>query len=407
MSHSVEHVLIVGAGLAGLRTAEELRRAGYDGELTLIGAENRAPYDRPPLSKQFVRGEIEDTALRPAEFFTENRIDLRLGVSATGVDTTARRVTLGDGESLGYDRLIIATGLRPRRIPSFPDATGVHVLRTHDDADGMRQHLATAQHAVIVGAGFIGCELTASFRARGVDVTLVEPQPTPLAAALGVEIGALVARMHTEEGVDVRCGVGVEALLVTESDSAAAQADSRPAVRGVRLGDGSVVEADLVVIGVGSIPVTEWLADSGIPLAAPADGGGVLADEVGRTGVDGVWAVGDVAAWLHDTGRNRRVEHWTNAGEQAQLLAAAMLGTEPPAAVRVPYVWSDQYDVKIQVLGTPALADEVRIVEDKGRKFLAHLFRDGTLVAVVGAGMTGKVMKMRGQLAAAHQTPVG
>ncbi|WP_067566900.1 NAD(P)/FAD-dependent oxidoreductase [Nocardia acidivorans] len=407
MSHSVEHVLIVGAGLAGLRTAEELRRAGYEGELTLLGDENRAPYDRPPLSKQFVRGETDDTALRPAEFFTENRIDLRLGVAATGVDTEARQVTLSTGERLGYDRLIIATGLRPRRISSFPDAAGVHVLRTHKDADGMRQHLATASRAVVVGAGFIGCELAASFRARGVEVTLVEPQPTPLAAALGTEIGALVARMHTEEGVDVRCGVGVEALLVEEGNSTAAQDDSRPEVRGVRLGDGSVVEADLVVIGVGSIPVTEWLADSGIPLAAPADGGGVLTDEVGRTSVDGVWAIGDVAAWLHDTGRNRRVEHWTNAGEQAQLLAAALVGTEPPAAVRVPYVWSDQYDVKIQVLGTPALADEVRIVEDKGRKFLAHLFRDGTLVAVVGAGMTGKVMKMRGELAATHQSPVG
>ncbi|MRH87016.1 FAD-dependent oxidoreductase [Nocardia sp. SYP-A9097] len=404
MSHSVEHVLIVGAGLAGLRTAEELRRAGYTGELTLLGDENRAPYDRPPLSKQFIRGEIDDTALRPAEFFPENHIDLRLGVSATGVDIAARQVALSDGSSLGYDRLIIATGLRPRRIPSFPDAGGVHVLRTHDDADGMRQDLATARRAVIVGAGFIGCELTASFRARGVDVVLVEPQATPLAAALGEQIGALVARMHREEGVDVRCGVGVAELI---TDSTAAQSDSRPAVRGVRLGDGTVVDADLVVIGVGSIPVTDWLADSGIPLAAPADGGGVLTDEVGRTSVDGVWAVGDVAAWRLDTGRNKRVEHWTNAGEQAQLLACALLEVEPPAAVRVPYVWSDQYDVKIQVLGSPALADEVQIVEDKGRKFLAHLFRDGTLVAVVGAGMTGKVMKTRAQLAATHQTPVG
>ncbi|MEV6070434.1 FAD/NAD(P)-binding oxidoreductase [Nocardia sp. NPDC052001] len=407
MSQSVEHVLIVGAGLAGLRTAEELRRAGYDGELTLLGDEPHAPYDRPPLSKQFVRGEIDDTALRPAEFFTENRIDLRLGVTATGVDTTARRVRLGDGDTIGYDQLVIATGLRPRRIPSFPDAAGVHVLRTHDDATGLREQLADARNAVVVGAGFIGCELTASFRARGVNVTLVEPQATPLAAALGTEIGELVARMHREEGVDVRCGVGVDALITTES--AAGQDDSRETVTGVRLGDGSVVDADLVVIGVGSVPVTEWLTDSGIPLAAPAEGGGVLTDENGHTGVDGVWAVGDVAAWrgAHQAGRNRRVEHWTNAGEQAQLLAAALLGTEPPAAVRVPYVWSDQYDVKIQVLGTPALADEVRIVEDKGRKFLAHMFRDGTLVAVVGAGMTGKVMKMRGQLAAARQTPVG
>lgn len=395
MSLSVERVLIVGAGLAGLRTAEELRRAGYEGELTLLGDENHAPYDRPPLSKQFVRGEIDDTALRPAEFFAEKRIDLRVGVGATGVDTAARRVRLSDGGEIGYDQLVIATGLRPRRISSFPEVSGVHVLRTHDDAAGLREQLATARRAVIIGAGFIGCELAASFRARGVDVVLVEPQPTPLAAALGEQIGGLVARMHREEGVDVRCGVGVSELL-TEGE----------AVQGVRLSDGTEIDADLVVVGVGSTPVTEWLADSGIPLLAPADGGGVRTDETGRTPVPGVWAIGDVAAWLLDTGRNKRVEHWTNAGEQAQLLAAALLGIDPPTAARVPYVWSDQYDVKIQVMGSPALADEVRIVEDKGRKFLAHLFRGGELVAVVGAGMTGKVMKMRAQLAGAR-TPVG
>ncbi|MFI1920278.1 NAD(P)/FAD-dependent oxidoreductase [Nocardia sp. NPDC020380] len=392
MSQAVEHVLIVGAGLAGLRTAEELRKAGYEGELTLLGDENRAPYDRPPLSKQYVRGETDDTTLRPAEFFTEKGIDLRLGATATGVDTVAREVTLADGSRLGYDRLIIATGLRPRRIPGFPDVPGVHVLRSHDDAARLREQLANTGEAVVVGAGFIGCELTASFRARGVDVTLVEPQATPLAAALGTEVGALVARLHTEEGVDVRCGIGVESL-VTEGDT----------LRGVRLSDGTVIDAGLVVIGVGSVPVTDWLADSGIPLAAPADGGGVLTDDTGRTSVDGVWAVGDVAAWPHHSGRNKRVEHWTNAGEQARLLAAAMLGVEPAAGVQVPYVWSDQYELKIQVLGTPGGADEVRIVDDQGRKFLAHYFRDGVLVAVVGAGMTGKVMKMRGQLAAATQ----
>ncbi|WP_067542905.1 NAD(P)/FAD-dependent oxidoreductase [Nocardia crassostreae] len=395
MSESVEHVLIVGAGLAGLRTAEELRRAGYDGELTLIGDEDRAPYDRPPLSKQFVRGETDDTTLRPAEFFAEKRIGLRLGAAATGVDTAARRVTLSDGDELSYDQLVIATGLRPRRIPGFPDVHGVHVLRSHADAARLREQLATASRAMVVGAGFIGCELAASFRARGLEVALVEPQPTPLAAALGAEIGALVARLHLDEGVDLRCGIGVEALL-TDGDS----------VRGVRLTDGAELDSDLVVIGVGSVPVTDWLADSGIPLAAPADGGGILTDEVGRTTVPGVWALGDVAAWPHDTGRNKRVEHWTNAGEQAQLLACALLGVEAPAAVQVPYVWSDQYDMKIQVLGTPALADEVRIVEDKGRKFLAHCFRAGTLVAVVGAGMTGKVMKMRAQLAAASGATV-
>ncbi|WP_433563380.1 NAD(P)/FAD-dependent oxidoreductase [Nocardia sp. CA-151230] len=389
MSHSVEHVLIVGAGLAGLRTAEELRRGGYTGELTLLGDENRAPYDRPPLSKQYVRGETDDTALRPAEFFTEQHIRLRLGVGATGVDTAARRVRLSDGSEVGYDALVIATGLRPRRIPGLPEVSGVHVLRSHSDAHALREHLGSARKAVIVGAGFIGCELAASFRSRGLTVTIVEPQPTPLFAALGEQVGALVARLHETEGVELRCGIGVESL-VTEEDS----------VRGVQLTDGSVIDADLVVIGIGSVPVTDWLDDSGIPLAAPAEGGGVLADDTGRTGVPGVWAVGDVAAWPHASGRNKRVEHWTNAGEQAQLLAAALLGADRSTEVQVPYVWSDQYDMKIQVLGIPALADEVQIVEDKGRKFLARYLRGGELVAVVGAGMAGKVMKARAQLAA-------
>ncbi|MBF6183119.1 NAD(P)/FAD-dependent oxidoreductase [Nocardia otitidiscaviarum] len=393
MSHSVEHVLIVGAGLAGLRTAEELRRAGFAGALTLVGDEDRAPYDRPPLSKQFVRGQTDDTALRPAEFYAEQRIDLRLGTAVTGVDTAARQVRLADGSTLDYDQLVIATGLRPRRIPGLPEATGVHVLRSHADAARLRAHLADARQAVVVGGGFIGCELAASFRAHGVPVTLVEPQPTPLAAALGTEVGALVARTHRAEGVDVRCGIGVEGLNVDGET-----------VRGVRLSDGTTIDADLVVIGVGSIPATDWLAESGIPLAEPAVGGGIVCDETGRTAVDGVWAVGDVAAWPHRSGRNRRVEHWTNAGEQAKTLACALLGAEPPGP-QVPYVWSDQYDLKIQVLGLPALADEVRIVEDQGRKFLAHYFRNGELVAVVGAGMTGKVMKMRARLA--DTQPVG
>ncbi|WP_433682540.1 NAD(P)/FAD-dependent oxidoreductase [Nocardia sp. CA-119907] len=383
-------IVIVGAGLAGLRTAEELRRAGYEGELILIGEESRLPYDRPPLSKQFVRGETDDTTLRPAEFFDEKQIDLRLNTEAVGVDTAARQVRLADGGTLVYDQLIIATGLRPRRLPGLPDLRGVHVLRGHADAAALRAELSGAGTALVVGAGFIGCELAASFRASGVEVVLVEPQPTPLASVLGEQIGALVARMHRAEGVDLRCETGLDTFL----------ADDAERVRGAMLSDGSEVSADLVVIGVGSRPVTEWLADSGIELAEPAAGGGVLADEVGRTSVDGVWAVGDVAAWLHETGLRKRVEHWTNAGEQAKLLACALLGAEPPTAARVPYFWSDQYDVKIQALGTPSANDDIHIVADDGRKFLAYYSQHGNLTGVVGAGMTGQVMKVRAKIAA-------
>ncbi|MFG1789902.1 NAD(P)/FAD-dependent oxidoreductase [Nocardia sp. NPDC049149] len=382
-------IVIVGAGLAGLRTAEELRRAGYAGPLILLGDESRPPYDRPPLSKQFVRGETDDTTLRPPEFFAEKQIDLRLGTEAVGVDTAARQLKLADGSTLDYDQLIIATGLRPRRLPGLPELRGVHVLRGHTDATALRAELADAATALVVGAGFIGCELAASFRTRGVEVILVEPQPTPLASVLGAEIGALVARMHMAEGVDLRCGTGLDTLL--------ADGDR---VRGARLSDGAEVAADLVVIGVGSRPVTEWLADSGIALADPAAGGGVLADEVGRTSADRVWAVGDVAAWLHQTGHRKRVEHWTNAGEQARLTACALLGAAAPTVARVPYFWSDQYDVKIQALGTPAATDDVHLVTDDGRKFLAYYSQDGTLTGVVGAGTTAQVMKTRAKIAA-------
>ncbi|MBF6512807.1 NAD(P)/FAD-dependent oxidoreductase [Nocardia cyriacigeorgica] len=383
-------IVIVGAGLAGLRTAEELRRAGYEGELILLGDESRPPYDRPPLSKQFVRGETDDTTLRPAEFFTEKKIDLRLNQEAVGVDAEARRVRLADGSVLDYSELIIATGLRPRKLPGLPDLDGVHVLRDHADASALRAELGDATTALVVGAGFIGCEVAASLRARGLQVVLVEPQPTPLASVLGEQVGALVARMHRDEGVDLRCGIGVDSLL----------ADDAGRVRGALLTDGTEVAAELVVIGVGSLPVTEWLSDSGIELADPSAGGGVLADEVGRTSAPGVWAVGDVAAWLHDDGARTRVEHWTNAGEQAKLLACALLGAESPTAARVPYFWSDQYDVKIQALGTPRPADEIHIVADDGRKFLVYYTEDGTLTGVVGAGMTAQVMKTRAKIAA-------
>ncbi|MGN2635765.1 NAD(P)/FAD-dependent oxidoreductase [Nocardia takedensis] len=382
-------IVIIGAGLAGLRTAEELRRTGYEGELVLVGDESRLPYDRPPLSKQFVRGETDDTTLRPAEFFDDKGIALRLGTEAIGLDTAARTVALADGGVLAYDQVIIATGLRPRRLPGLPDLAGVHVLRGHADATALRADIADARRALVVGAGFIGCEVAASLRAEGLEVTLVEPQPTPLASVLGERVGELVARLHRAEGVDLRCGIGLDTLL----------SDDAGRVRGARLSDGAEVAADLVVIGVGSRPVTEWLDGSGVALAEPARGGGVLADEVGRTSAEGVWAVGDVAAWRHDTGETKRVEHWTNAGEQAKLLACALLGAEPPTAARVPYFWSDQYEVKIQALGVPSVEDTVDLISDDGRRFLVYYSRDGKLTAVVGAGMMSAVMKMRNRIA--------
>ncbi len=380
---AVERIVVAGAGLAGVRTAEELRRAGYEGEIVLLDDEGHLPYDRPPLSKDVIRGEREDTTLRPREFFDEQRIDLRLGNAARSVDTEARTVTLTDGTELPYDELVIATGLRARRIPGLADLDGVHVLRSVDDSRGLRAAITPGVRALVVGAGFIGCEVTASLRSLGVDVVLLEPQPTPLASVLGPEVGSLVARLHTEAGVDLRAGVGLTEL----------RGDGR--VTSAVLGDGSVIDVDLVVLGIGSVPVTEWLEGSGIELD-----NGVVCDDIGRASAPHVWAVGDVASWQVPGGGRKRVEHWTNAGEQAIVLAKKIVTGESGAAGQVPYFWSDQYDIKIQGLGAVRADDTVHVVRDDGRKFLAYYERDGRLVGVVGGGMPAQVMKTRMKIAA-------
>ncbi|MFY2860064.1 NAD(P)/FAD-dependent oxidoreductase [Mycobacterium sp. THU-M104] len=379
-------ILIVGGGLAAARTAEQLRRSSYAGPITIVGEEVHLPYDRPPLSKEVLRKETDDVALKPREWYDEKDVTLRLGSVVTGLDTTAQTVTLADGNTLGYDELVIATGLVPRRIPAFGDLEGIHVLRSFDQSLALSEHASAARHAVVVGAGFIGCEVAASLRSLGVDVVLVEPQPTPLAAVLGERIGELIARLHRDEGVDVRVGVGVSQLR------------GQAHVEAVVLTDGAELPADLVVVGVGSHPATDWLAGSGVEV----DGvdGGVLCDRAGRAGVPHVWALGDVASWRDAVGNQTRVEHWSNVAEQTRVVVPAMLGQEVPAAVVVPYFWSDQYDVKIQCLGAPEATDTVHLVEDDGRKFLAYYERDGVLVGVVSGGMPGKAMKVRAKIAA-------
>jgi NADPH-dependent 2,4-dienoyl-CoA reductase/sulfur reductase-like enzyme len=376
-------IVIVGGGLAAARTAEQLRRSEYTGPVTIVSDEVHLPYDRPPLSKEVLRKEVDDTALKPREWYDENDITLRLGSAATGLDTHEQTVTLDDGTVLGYDELVIATGLVPRRIPAFPDLEGIRVLRSFDESMALREHASAARHAVVVGAGFIGCEVAASMRGVGVDVVLVEPQPQPLAAVLGEQIGELVARLHRDEGVDVRLGVGV------------AEVRGEGHVDTVVLTDGTELPADLVVVGIGSRPATEWLDGSGIEVD-----NGVLCDEAGRTSAPNVWALGDVASWRDPMGHQARVEHWSNVADQARVVVPAMLGLDVPSAVVVPYFWSDQYDVKIQCLGEPHATDIVHLVEDNGRKFLAYYERDGVLVGVVGGGLPGKVMKVRAKIAA-------
>lgn len=383
---SEKGIVIVGGGLAAARTAEQLRRAGYEGRVTIISDEVHLPYDRPPLSKEVLRSEVDDVALKPREWYDEKDITLRLGSAACRLDTAAQTVTLADGSDVEYDELVIATGLVPRRIPSFPDLEGIRVLRSFDECMALRTHASSAKHAVVVGAGFIGCEVTASLRGLGVDVVLVEPQPQPLASVLGEQIGALVTRLHREEGVDVRTGIGV------------AEVKGAGHVDTVVLTDGAEVPADLVVVGIGSKPATDWLDGSGIEIDGTDKG--VLCDEAGRTSAPNVWALGDVASWRDATGHQARVEHWSNVADQARVVVPALLGSDVPTNVVVPYFWSDQYDVKIQCLGEPEATDIVHLVEDDGRKFLAYYERDGVLVGVVGGGLPGKVMKVRGKIAA-------
>ena len=375
--------MIVGGGLAAARTAEQLRRSEYPGAITIVSDEDHLPYDRPPLSKEVLRAETDDVTLKPAEFYADNDITVLLGNGARSVDTATQALTLADGSQLGYDELIIATGLVPKRIPSFPDLPGIHVLRSFDESLALRKEAGAARRAVVIGAGFIGCEVAASLRGLGVDVVLVEPQPAPLASVLGEKIGELVTRLHRAEGVDVRCGVGVTEVA------------GEGRVQKVTLGDGTELDADIVVVGIGSRPATEWLDGSGIEVD-----NGVVCDDAGRASAPHVWAIGDVASWRDTVGGQVRVEHWSNVADQARVLVPSMLGQDPPAAVSVPYFWSDQYDVKIQCLGEPEPTDTVHVVEDDGRKFLAYYERDGVVVGVVGGGFPGKVMKTRAKIAA-------
>ena len=384
-----KRIVIVGGGLAAARTAEQLRRSAFDGSITIVGAEGHLPYDRPPLSKQVLRSELDDVTLKPREFYDDNNITLALGSAVRSLDTGAQTVTLDGGSQLEYDEVVIATGLVPRRIPSFPSLPGIHVLRSFDESMALREEAGAARRAVVIGAGFIGCEVAASLRGLGVDVVMVEPQPEPLASVLGEQIGALVSRLHRAEGVDVRTGVGVDSVT------------GRDRVEKVALTDGSELDTDLVVVGIGSRPATDWLEGSGVEVD-----NGVVCDRVGRTNAPHVWALGDVASWQNATGHQARVEHWSNVAEQARVLVPSLLGQELPSnLVVVPYFWSDQYDIKIQCLGEPEADDVVHLVEDDGRKFLAYYERDGVVAGVVGGGMPGAVMKTRGKIAAG--APIG
>lgn len=384
---SQSHLVVVGGSLAGLRSVESARRQGYTGPLTLVGAEEHLPYDRPPLSK----GHLEVTGERPLpkyfrseSFLTDELdVDVRLGVAATALDTDARVVTVG-GERLRYSSLIIATGAHPRTLDGGEDVGGVHTLRTVDDAENIRQALEGGARTVVIGAGFIGSEVASSARKRGGEVAVVEAMPVPMARSVGEVIGRACAKLHRDNGTDLRCGVKVTGLE-----------QSHGRVSGVKLDDGSLVDADLVVVGVGVSPATGWLAGSGVTLHHRD--GGVVCDETLWAGTPGVYCAGDVAHWpnpLFD-GEMMRLEHWTNAAEQGVLAAKNAVGIDPPASLAaVPYFWSDLYGSRVQFVGVPQ-AEEVRTVNDDGRSLLALYRRGSRLTGLAAINRPTEVMKFR------------
>ena len=371
MSATPGHVVVVGASAAGLTTAESLRKRGYDGKVTLVGDEVHLPYDRPPLSKQILVGTWapERIRLRDEEALRGLDATLRLGERATGLDLAARQVRLGGNAALGYDALVIATGVTPRDLPGTT-LTGVHRLRTLDDALALRAGLLARPKVVVVGAGFLGAEVAAVARQLNLDVTLVDPLPVPMRRQFGEHIGDLVGRLHRDHGTQLRCGVGVARFA----------ADTTGRVVGVHLEDDTVLEADLVVVAVGSVPATSWLAGSGVPL-----GNGVECDQYCRA-APGVYAAGDVASWHNPHfGTRMRLEHRMNATEQGMAVAKAILGESRPFAP-VPYFWTDQYDAKIQAYGVFPEEARVQVLDgDLGdRKFVAAYLRDDTVVGVLG-----------------------
>ncbi|MBC8365593.1 MAG: oxidoreductase [Actinobacteria bacterium] len=382
-----DSVTIVGASLAGLRAAETLRRDGFGGRISLIGEEPHQPYDRPPLSKQVLAGdwEPERALLTPAEKLEPLGIDLRLGVRATGLDVAARQLEV-DGVAEPFDGLLIATGARCRILPGTEGLAGVHTLRTLDDCLAIRAALdAGADRMVVIGAGFIGAEVASVAVGRGASVTLVEALPAPFARLLGREMGAVVADVHVANGVDLRCGVGVSSVV------------GGPGAMTVAMADGSDVDADLVVVGIGVVPNTGWLEGSGLTLDD-----GVVCDATCLAGPN-VVAAGDVARWTDPrTGESMRVEHWDNAVEQGRHAVRRLLATDEEAEVYapVPWFWSDQYDRKIQLAGRPHPDDEVRVVDGSTdeHRFAAFYGRRGQLTAVLGMNRPRQVMQGRGLL---------
>jgi NADPH-dependent 2,4-dienoyl-CoA reductase/sulfur reductase-like enzyme len=389
----VAHIAVIGGSLAGLRAVETLRTDGFDGDITVVNAEDTAPYDRPPLSKKFLSGEWEADRiqLRKPSDIDELGATWLNSTQATALNVAARELTLNTSSVLNYDACIIATGGIARELPQQPHAQGIHQLRTLHDAQGLREELQPGKKLVVIGAGFIGLEAAATAVARGCTVTVLEGLPAPLIRGLGEDMGTAATAIHATQGVNIRCNVRVQGIET--------QAGS---VTGVRISDAngeSVVAADVVLVGIGVAPATQWLEGSGLVV-----NDGVVCD-AHLQAAPGVFAAGDVARWENglysDLEPTMRVEHWTTAAEQgahAARNALAHINNTPLVPYSaVPFFWSDQFTARIQFLGRSTDAEEIRVVAgsvDEG-KFAAAYMRAGRLVGVLGVSMPKVVMPSR------------
>jgi 3-phenylpropionate/trans-cinnamate dioxygenase ferredoxin reductase subunit len=363
--------VITGAGLAGAKTAEALRDQGFDGQIVLVGEETHRPYERPPLSKGYLIGKAEGDSLHVHEesWYAEHQVDLQLGVAVTGIDRARHEVRLANGSLIGYDKLLLATGSRPRPLPvPGADAEGVRYLRRIDDSDRIKESLATSSHLVVIGAGWIGLEVTAAARQAGVEVTVLESADLPLLRVLGPESARVFADLHAHHGVDLRFGV-----MVGEITSADGKAT------GVRLVDGTVIRADAVVVGIGASPNVQLAEDAGLEVD-----NGIVVDAALRTNDPDIFAAGDAANAFHPVlHRHIRVEHWANALNQPATAAAAMLGHDV-SYEELPYFYTDQYDLGMEYVGyvEPNGYDQVVFRGDViAREFIAFWLKDSKVLA--------------------------
>jgi NAD(P)H-nitrite reductase large subunit len=381
----VRRVVVVGASVAGVHAAEGLRESGFDGEVVLVGAEDRLPYDRPPLSKTaLVEGlAAGEELLRPVQWYADNHIDLLLGRSAVGMDPGRRVVALDGGENLGYDGLILATGSSARRFEYRGSDTLVHLLRTAEDCERLHDRLRAGRHLVVIGAGFIGLEVAAAARQIGMDVAVVELAPVPLARVLGDEVGNWFQGFHERNGVEVFCG------------NAVSHVERTGAIGKVHLRDGSVLAADVIVAGVGSVPAIGWLSGSGLALTD-----GVVCDAYLRTSAPDVVAAGDIVRWYNPLfDEEMRIEQWTNAVEQGHYAAQSLLGLADKPYSAVPYFWSDQFTARMRFVGRANAAQHIDVRQSDEKRLVAAYGRDGVVCGAVCVNAPGQLIKLQRAIA--------